>query len=553
MDVVKALQNYVNRMVTDVAGLKVLLMDSETTPFVSVVLTQSQLLSQEVYLMNRIDQRGREKMKHMKCVCFLRPTSESIQALVEELRDPAYGEYHLFFSNILKKSQIERLAEVDDFEVVKEVQEFYGDFMAFNSDLFTLNLCSPRHPIYGDAPNVWDGYAFQRSVEGLISVMLALKKRPVIRYAQNSPMAKRLATEMQYQMQQESQLFDFRRPDTAPLLLIMDRKNDPVTPLLSQWTYQAMVHELLGISNGRVDMSGLVDKSEIREIVLSADQDPFYRKNMFLNLGDLGANIKEYVEQYQSKTQSNMKIDSIAEMKRFVEEYPEFKKLSGNVSKHVALVGELSKIVARQHLLETGELEQSLACVEQHSNDLKSLQTFIDNPQVPLESKVKLVCLYGLRYEKAPANSMNRLLEQLRRNNVPQEKCDFIKNILRYGGASQRLDDIFSNESILSKGKSVFRGLQGVENIYTQHVPYMQDILEQLSKNKLRELQYPFLEGGGLRDRPQDIIVFVVGGATYAEAKSVAQFNASAQGMRIVLGGTHIHNSCSFLDDISKQ
>jgi hypothetical protein len=25
-----------------------------------------------------------------------------------------------------------------------------------------------------------------------------------------------------------------------------------VTPLLSQWTYQAMVHELVGINNGRV-------------------------------------------------------------------------------------------------------------------------------------------------------------------------------------------------------------------------------------------------------------------------------------------------------------
>lgn len=31
-----------------------------------------------------------------------------------------------------------------------------------------------------------------------------------------------------------------------------DRRNDPVTPLLSQWTYQAMVHELIGIVNGRV-------------------------------------------------------------------------------------------------------------------------------------------------------------------------------------------------------------------------------------------------------------------------------------------------------------
>lgn len=48
-------------------------------------------------------------------------------------------------------------------------------------------------------------------------------------------------------------------------------------------------------------------------------------------------------------------------MKRFVEEYPEFRKLGGNVSKHVALVGELSRLVGRDKLLEVGELEQGLA------------------------------------------------------------------------------------------------------------------------------------------------------------------------------------------------
>lgn len=36
--------------------------------------------------------------------------------------------------------------------------------------------------------------------------------------------------------QQESALFDFRRSDT--LLLILDRRDDAVTPLLNQWTYQ---------------------------------------------------------------------------------------------------------------------------------------------------------------------------------------------------------------------------------------------------------------------------------------------------------------------------
>ena len=48
-------------------------------------------------------------------------------------------------------------------------------------------------------------------------------------------------------------------------------------------------------------------------------------------------------------------------MKRFVEEYPEFRKLGGNVSKHVALVGELSRLVDQDKLLELGEVEQGLA------------------------------------------------------------------------------------------------------------------------------------------------------------------------------------------------
>lgn len=92
---------------------------------------------------------------------------------------------------------------------------------------------------------------------------------------------------------------------------------------------------------------------------------------MYQNFGDLGANIKEYVDQYQTKTKSNTNIESIADMKRFVEDYPEFRRLSGNVSKHVTLVSELSRRVEVENLLEVSELEQSLACQDNHNTDLK--------------------------------------------------------------------------------------------------------------------------------------------------------------------------------------
>ena len=45
--------------------------------------------------------------------------------------------------------------------------------------------------------------------------------------------------------QAEADLFAFRRPEVAPLLLLVDRRDDPVTPLLNQWTYQAMVRNNL--------------------------------------------------------------------------------------------------------------------------------------------------------------------------------------------------------------------------------------------------------------------------------------------------------------------
>lgn len=93
--------------------------------------------------------------------------------------------------------------------------------------------------------------------------------------------------------------------------------------------------------------------------------------------------------------------------------------------------------------------------------------------------------------------------------------------------------------------------MKGVENVYTQHSPRLESTLQDLIKGKLSQGLYPFVEGGGqTRDKPQDIIVFMVGGTTYEEAKMVAQVNASSPGVRVVLGGTTVHNSTSFLEEV---
>ena len=52
------------------------------------------------------------------------------------------------------------------------------------------------------------------------------------------------------------------------------RREDPVTPLLTQWTYQAMVHQLIGIKNNRVSLAGVPGVS--KELQVSDNYDNVY-------------------------------------------------------------------------------------------------------------------------------------------------------------------------------------------------------------------------------------------------------------------------------------
>lgn len=123
--------------------------------------------------------------------------------------------------------------------------------------------------------------------------------------------------------------------------------------------------------------------------------------------------------------------------------------------------------------------------------------------------------------------------------------------VLEYGGKRVRGSDLFSPKDAVAITKQFLKGLKGIENVYTQHQPLLQETLDQLIKGKLKDSQYPYLGPNTLRDRPQDIIVFLIGGATYEEALAVFNLNRSNPGVRIVLGGTTIHNTRSFLEEVT--
>lgn len=534
--------------------MKVLVLDSQTVSFVSVVYSQSELLQKEVFLVELVDSKSKESMPHLKAVYFLRPTVENIQHLRRQLAAPRFGEYHLFFSNILKTTQIQILADSDDQEVVQQVQEFFADFSAIDPHHFTLNL--PMNHVYM-LPVVVDPAAAQsfcdRVVDGIAAVFLALKRRPVIRYQRTSDIAKKIAQETAKLMyEQESGLFDFRRTEISPLLLVIDRRDDPVTPLLNQWTYQAMVHELIGIQDNKVDLRniGKVPKDQ-QEVVLSSEQDAFFKTNMYENFGDLGINIKRMVDEFQQVAKSNQNIQTIDDMARFVDNYPEYRKMHGNVSKHVTMVTEMSRIVEERKLMIVSQTEQELACNGGQGAAFEAVTNLLNDDSVSDIDRLRLVMLYALRYEKESPVQLMQLFNKLAARSA-KYKSGLVQFLLKQAGVDKRTGDLYGNRDLLNIARNMARGLKGVENVYTQHQPLLFQTMESINKGRLKEYDYPFVGNHFQQGRPVEVVIFIIGGTTYEEARIVALHNATNAGTRFILGGTAALNSKRFIKDLEE-
>lgn len=562
MDGVVAIRGYIDRLVNGdgkCLGMKVLLLDASTTQIVSCVYSQTEILNKEVYLVSRLDEASGPvdpSSSHLKAVCYLRPTETNLGLLVKELSQPRFSEYHLFFSAILSTGLLRLLAENDLYDRVRQVQEFYGDFVPVNEDLLTLQ-CRQTLAMTVAAGTSWaqkHAHLYERNLRGLESMLLALKRQPsAIRYAGHSAVAEQLAKDLLDRTLQDD-IFHFRQSRGHGLLvLICDRRDDPVTPLLSQWTYQAMVHELLGLNNHRVILRGAPNvPKDLDEVVLSANQDEFFRKNRHKNFGELGEAIQKLLQDYQRQTQQHKtaNLNTIEDMQNFMDKFPELRSRSHNVSKHVAIMGELARLVDICSLMDVSQFEQELACADDHTAHFRELMEKLRSPSVKIPDKLRLGLLYALRYEHS--GNIHAVQSAMSKGGVPPDMCDLVNVILRYGGTKSRGPGLYGEHNLMSKmTKSFMTSVQGVSNVYSQHVPVLMETIQSVMKGKLKTSDYPFAGKAPKEEVPREIIVFMVGGVTYEEATKVSEFNDANKGrIQVILGGSTVHNSTSFLEEL---
>jgi len=531
---------YADKMISSTSGVKVLLLDNDTLSFVSISMTKTELFEREVVLVDQLSNFVRKPVDSstsaLNCICILRPTSENIEMLSIELGQPHFQKYNIFFTNSTSEVQIRQIAAKDVHSVVETVHEAFFDFYALNQNLFSLNI--------NDIASARNGNSFggvqDRIAEGLFSFVCSQRVRPYIRYDSHSSLCQSVANSVSHLVEYSRDMFGTIQ-DTATVL-VLDRRSDPILPLIHNWYYFSALHDSFGIDKNIVEIGD-------KKFVLNERTDPDSARYSVTFISELSNILNARSERYKDLRNSISSTPSdISDFHEKIAAVGRGQTESVYVNTHLDLLTNLLDKATEEDLAPLSQLEQIIATVSDPEEHASQVLEMIRNPKTTPEAALRLVLLYVVRYEKESVSEfVGQMMGQLEAKATWNHgEMRLIDGIIRCVGENARgNEDIFASKSLITKfRKGIKNALDTERSQFELYKPLLCDIIDRIKEGKLKEEHYPYVT------RPQNskttrLIVFYVGGTTYEEMRIA--YLQSQSGFDVVVGGTSVHNSKSFL------
>ena len=553
--------NYIESMISNVKDMKAIIFDSETQVIFSLEFSKSLALKQEIFLFENIDKIQTDQKLNLNGIFFIRPTLQNLEYIKNILKSSTLKEAHLFFTNQLTDDYIKKLAESDINMQVKNLQEIYLDYYIINSNVFHLNIESCICNLDMTPMEKWNQYdtqMYERIYQGLISACLSNRMKPLIKSVKGSFLCQKLGKKLGTFFDDN---YDFIRKECGQnfngILLLYDRKEDPISPLINQWTYQAQLHEILGIKNNVIEIKkgteGLITNAKPEKYVISDVEsiDKFFSKYKFADYGTVATAVQQEADKLKNDNEQLNKESSIEELRKIIDQLPEKKKESMAITKHYKLFYSISEYVTKHKLMDLSKLEQDISVNDNKKEQFNQIVQIISDQNVQHLDKCKLYLLYMLKYEND--SSVNNLKNIM----IEKDLGDWVKYgeaLIKYAGRKKRNLDCFQDKDIFSKGKKFILNAfgQGNENAFMQHTSYLNGIVERMlkGKNKDNELVNINYNSGNFEPKFNNIIIFVFGGITFEEVRDLTLLGKQL-GINIICGGTNVINSKSFLAEMS--
>ena len=183
---------------------------------------------------------------------------------------------------------------------------------------------------------------------------------PNIRYSHHSFLARkiseRLSSKLEKEYTQSHQNFDKTKSYD---LLLLDRRDDPITPLILNWSYLAMVDELIGIEDNQIKQNAFGNTNA--QVFQRASGDELLDVVWDLNFGEAGNELSLRLDGEKKNRNIDLANSNLEDLSEIMSKMPEMKKKLNDLSKHSDIFKYLNQELTRKNLFKLSGIQQDIS------------------------------------------------------------------------------------------------------------------------------------------------------------------------------------------------
>ncbi|TYI70303.1 hypothetical protein E1A91_D08G212400v1 [Gossypium mustelinum] len=496
---------------------KVLIMDKLTVKVMSYSCKMGDITAEGVSLVEDIYRR-RQPLPSMDAIYFIQPTKENVIMFLSDMagRTPLYRKAFVYFSSPISRELVAHIKK--DSTVLPRIgalSEMNLEYFAIDSQGFITDNGKALEDLFGDEENTRKADACLNVMANRIATVFAsLREFPFVRYrAAKSldPMTMttfrdliptKLAAGIWNCLVKCKSIPNFPQQETCELL-VLDRSIDQIAPIIHEWTYDAMCHDLLNMEGNKYvhevpsKTGGPPEKKE----VLLEEHDPIWLELRHAHIGDANLRLHEKMTNFVSKNKAaqhqhgsrDVGEISTRDLQKMVHALPQYSEQIEKLSLHVEIAGKINRIITEQGLKELGQLEQDLVFGDAGMKDvIKFLTT---KEAVSHENKLRLMMILAAIYPEKFEGEKGLSLMKLAK--LSTEDANAVNNMSLLAPLSESKKGSASSFSLkfdIHKKKRAARKDRCSEQETWQlsrFYPIIEELVEKLSLGELSKDDYP--------------------------------------------------------------
>ena len=498
---------------------KVLIMDKLTVKIMSHSCKMADITDEGVSLVEDIYKR-RQPLPTMDAIYFIQPTRENVIMFLSDMsgRKPLYRKAFVFFSSPIAKELVMEIKK--DALVLPRIgalREMNLEYFAIDSQGFITNNERALEELFGDEENNRKAVACLNVMATRIaSVFASLREFPIVRFrAARSLDANTMTTFRDLiptklaagvwdcLMKYKKSVPNFPQTETCQLLII-DRTIDQIAPVIHEWTYDAMCHDLLNMEGNKYvhEVPGKNGGQRERKDVLLEDHDPIWLELRHAHIADASERLHEKMTNFISKNKAAQLHHgsrgsgemSTRDLQKMVQALPQYSEQIDKLSLHVEIAGKVNTIIRESGLRELGQLEQDLVFGDA---GMKEVIKFLTGKEdTSRENKLRLLMILAAIYpEKFEGEKGLNLMKVAK---LTDDDAIAIHNLRALGGepdAKKTSTSGFALKFDIHKKKRAVRKNREEEETWqlSRFYPIIEELIEKVSKNELSKEDYPCL------------------------------------------------------------